>query len=259
MLEAQKTTTRLMSLWGETWPTDATVERREYEAMRFGFWYRGRWYPYMAGGNGEDDKDDGQSDDAGKDGDQGDGAKGQDGDAGDHGDDAEKRRRNSEQARMRTMQKKLEEYERKEHEREVAAAKEKGEFERLYTETKTDLEGKLAEQQAAMFRRDAKDALLTYLGDKHPSHMARLKWIWPVLAADLKPDLDEDGVAALVKRVADDYVKDHPIQTDASGAPDGANGGKGSKGKDDPLAKFAGIKEFADQRLTPINAGAGGH
>jgi hypothetical protein len=155
-----------------------------------------------------------------------------------------------ERKKRQALEARLAAQDRKEREASEEAAKKSGEFERLYNETKSELGGRVAELEAELFRRDAERELLAYLGDKHPSYMGKVRWLWPVLATDLKGDMDPDAVKAVVKKVADDYVKDNPMasQNGNGGAPGAAGKGAGDKAPRDPLANFGGLKEYLDRR-----------
>jgi hypothetical protein len=227
-----------------------------------GIWINGRWHPLIAGAS-DDGDDSGSGDESSKSGDESDPKNDGEQHSGDKSDDDAKKRDgdlakalDAERAERRKAQKKIDDYERKEREATEAAAKQKGEYEKLYNELKDTHDREISELKAELFRRDAERALLSYLGEKHPSHVARVRWLWPVLSAELKSDMDTETVNATVKRVADEYVKDHPSEARNGGAPGNGGNGGGNQPPRDALAKFGTLKDFMDTAM-PV-PGAGG-
>lgn len=225
-----------------------------------GFVYHGRYYPYIRGGS-----DEGEGNDAGNQGGDGDsGNSGGEGGSNDSGGDSSANNRGDlhkaleqERRERKALTKKLEEKDRAEREATEAAARQKGEYERLYNELKATHETEVGTLKAELFKRDAERSLLTYLGEKHPSHVARVRWLWPILSTELTADMDEETVKATVKRVADEYVKDHPMDTQNGGAPGSGNRNGGNHPPADPLANFGSLKQMLDRTAPPVG-GSGG-
>lgn len=193
-------------------------------------------------GKGDDDDQDGD----GNGGDKGDGGRGDLNKA-----LAEERRQ------RKAVEAKLAERDAAEAEAQRIAAEKAGEFQKLYDaekgkhgETRAALEAKVATLEAELRHRDVERALADYLGDKHPGHLAKARWMRPALMAELQPDMDEAAIQAVVKRVADDYVKDNPAgggsQGGSGGAPGASGKGGGQTPPKDPLANFGSLKGFID-------------
>jgi hypothetical protein len=232
--------------------------------MRFGvrgFWLNDRFYPIMAGAEGDGGEGGeggaaGSGNDGGTSGSSG-GSEGGSGASGgsdppkDNNDGGDlKKALNESRARERAAAAKLAEIENKQREADRKAAEERGEFERLYNESKTESERQMAVLQAQVRANEGERALLNYLLEKQPTYTAKMRWMLPVLHGEVakNPELDADGLQGIAERVVKDYVKDHPLQTEGRGAPGGANGSGGRNGPD-PLAGFPGLaKKFGDQK-----------
>jgi hypothetical protein len=230
-----------------------------------GIWFRGRLLPFIAGaeseGSGSGDGGAGAGDNGGG----SDGGSGGSGDDSSKSDDASKASGdNADQGNRGDLNKALRESRREladakgklaaieaaKAEADRAAAEKAGEFEKLYadekvarTKAETDAQAEITRLTAEIRFRDAERSLLAVLSDKHPAYVGKLRWMLPVLHEEMArgQDADEGALDAMVKKIASDYVKDHPAQADGRGAPGGA-GGNGSNGKSDPLELFPGIK-----------------
>ena len=106
----------------------------------------------------------------------------------------------------------------------------------------------VARLEAEVRVRDAERSLLDVLGEKHPQYVGKLRWMLPVLKEQmaLDPEADEAAREAIIKRVASDYVKDHPLSADGRGAPGGAGGNNGGNNAKDPMILFPGLKGIAE-------------
>lgn len=94
------------------------------------------------------------------------------------------------------------------------AAKQRGEYEKLYNEEKARTAALLAEQVKGRVEL----ALRDYLASKQPDYVGRAKWIAPFIGA-IKDGASDEDIQAAVKAAADAWVKDNPIAPTPPGGP----------------------------------------